>query len=80
MHSRDKRKGPAVRTEISERDAAARTDDERPIDLTVDADPAGARRIVVSIPARFVRTEERSVQAVVPEADAEDATTPSRGE
>ena len=72
MHSRDKRKGPAMVTEVSERDGAARNDDERPIDVTVDGDlPGGRRRVTVSMPARFVRTEERSVQAVV--ADAADA-------
>jgi len=73
MHSRDKRKGPAIRTEVSETDPAARNDDDRPLDVTVDGDPSGARRIVVSMPARFVRTEERSVQAVV--ADAVDGAT-----
>ena len=72
MHSRDKRKGPAIRTEVSETDPAARDDDERPIDVTVDGDLSGGRRrITVSMPARFVRSEERSVQAVV--ADAADA-------
>jgi len=80
MHSRDQRKGLAVRTEISERDAAVRHDDERPLDVTVDADPGGARRIVVSMPARFVRTEERGVQAVDADASAEGATTPRPGE
>jgi hypothetical protein len=72
MHSRNKQKGPAVRTEVSERDDHARDDDDRPLDVTVDGDlPGSQRRIVVSMPARFVRSEERTVQAVV--ADAADA-------
>ena len=72
MHSRDTHKRPPQRTEASDVDGQARTDDERPLDVVVDAElPGSRRRIVLSMPARFVRTEERTVQAVV--ADAADA-------
>jgi hypothetical protein len=72
MHSRDSHKRPSQRTEANDVDGEARSDDERPLDVVVDAElPGSRRRIVVSLPARFVRTEERTVQAVV--ADAADA-------
>ncbi len=72
MHSRDNRKRAPQRTEASDVDGEARSDDERPLDVVVDAELPGARRrIVVSMPARFVRAEERTVQAVV--ADVADA-------
>jgi hypothetical protein len=72
MHSRDTRKRAPHRTEASDIDGEARSDDERPLDVVVDAELSGSRRrIVVSLPARFVRAEERTVQAVV--ADAADA-------
>ena len=72
MHSRDRRKRAPQRTEASDVDGDARTDDERPTDVVVDAElPGSRRRVVVSMPARFVRAEERTVQAVV--ADAADA-------
>jgi hypothetical protein len=48
--------------------------DDETRDVVVDADPGpggSRRRIVVSVPARTVRPEERTVQAVV--ADAVDA-------
>ncbi|MDP9104848.1 MAG: hypothetical protein M3N49_02845, partial [Candidatus Eremiobacteraeota bacterium] len=80
MHSRDTHKRPAQRTEASDVDGEARSDDERPLDVVVDAAlPGSRRRIVVSMPARFVRAEERTVQAVV--ADASDAalTPPPAG-
>lgn len=71
MHSRDNRKRAPQRTEASDVDGEARSDDERPLDVVVDAElPGSRRRIVVSMPARFVRPEERTVQAVV--ADAAD--------
>ena len=72
MHSRDNRKRAPQRTEASDVDGEARSDDERPLDVVVDADlPGSRRRVIVSMPARFVRPEERTVQAVV--ADAADA-------
>ncbi|MDQ6925267.1 MAG: hypothetical protein M3154_03410 [Candidatus Eremiobacteraeota bacterium] len=72
MHSRDNRKRAPQRTEASDVDGEARSDDELPLDVVVDAElPGSRRRIVVSMPARFVRTEDRTVQAVV--ADAADA-------
>jgi hypothetical protein len=72
VHSRDTRKRAPQRTEASDVDGEARSDDERPMDVVVDAElPGSGRRIVVSLPARFVRPEERTVQAVV--ADAVDA-------
>ena len=72
MHSRDTRKRAPQRTEANDVDGEARSDDERPLDVVVDAElPGSRRRIVVSMPARFVRSEERTVQAVV--ADAADA-------
>ena len=72
MHSRDTRKRPPQRTEASDVNGEARSDDDRPLDVVIDAElPGSRRRIVVSMPARFVRAEERTVQAVV--ADAADA-------
>ena len=72
MHSRDTRKRAPQRTEASDVDGEARSDDDRPLDVVVDAElPGSRRRIVVSMPAKFVRAEERTVQAVV--ADAADA-------
>ena len=72
MHSRDTHKRPSPRTGAHDIDGEARSDDERPLDVVVDAElPGSRRRIVVSMPARFVRAEERTVQAVV--ADAADA-------
>jgi hypothetical protein len=71
MHSRDTHKRPSPRAGAHDVDGEARSDDERPLDVVVDAELPGSRRIVVSMPARFVRTEERTVQAVV--ADAADA-------
>jgi hypothetical protein len=71
MHSRDTHKRPSPRAGAHDVDGEARSDDERPLDVVVDAELPGSRRIVVSLPARFVRAEERTVQAVV--ADAADA-------
>jgi hypothetical protein len=69
MHSRDTHKRPPQRTEASDVNGEARSDDERPLDVVVDAElPGSRRRIVVSLPARFVRAEERTVQAVVADA------------
>ncbi len=70
MHSRDTHKRPSPRAGAHDVDGEARSDDERPTDVVVDAELPGSRRIVVSMPARFVRSEERTVQAVV--ADAAD--------
>jgi hypothetical protein len=72
MHSRDRRKRPSPSSGAHDVDGEARSDDDRPLEVVVDAELSGSRRrIVVSMPARFVRTEERTVQAVV--ADAADA-------
>ena len=66
MHSRDTHKRPSPRAGANDVAGEARSDDERPLDVVVDAELHGSRRrIVVSMPARFVRAEERTVQAVV---------------
>jgi hypothetical protein len=81
MHSRDNRKRAPQRTEASDVDGEARSDDDRPLDVVVDADlPGSRRRIVVSMPAKFVRAEERTVQAVVADAADASATPQARGE